>query len=173
MSESYKIPLAGLKAGRHTFDCEIGDAFFEEFEESEIKQGTLNANVLMEKRTGLIDLTIEITGSVIICCDRCLEMFSHPVDCENRLIVKYGQVSEEDDPDILTVPAEDSQLDLMQNFYEYIFLDLPIRRVHPDDKEGNSTCDPEMLRKLKEHIVEEEKHDDPRWDELKKLLSDN
>jgi uncharacterized metal-binding protein YceD (DUF177 family) len=30
-----------------------------------------------------------------------------------------------------------------------------------------------MLLKLKEHITEEEHEIDPRWDELKKLITDN
>jgi hypothetical protein len=30
-----------------------------------------------------------------------------------------------------------------------------------------------MLNKLKELIVEEENENDPRWDELKKLMNDN
>jgi hypothetical protein len=30
-----------------------------------------------------------------------------------------------------------------------------------------------MLQKLKEHLVEEEAGNDPRWDELKKLMNDN
>jgi hypothetical protein len=30
-----------------------------------------------------------------------------------------------------------------------------------------------MLKKLEELIIEEEKENDPRWDELKKLMNDN
>ena len=60
-----------------------------------------------------------------------------------------------------------------QHIYEYIQLALPIKRVHTDDSEGNSTCDPEMLKKLNEFIVEEENNTDPRWDELRKLINDN
>jgi uncharacterized metal-binding protein YceD (DUF177 family) len=60
-----------------------------------------------------------------------------------------------------------------QHCYEYILLALPIQRVHPDDKNGESTCDPGMLDKLKEHIIIEEPETDPRWDELKKLMNNN
>ena len=52
-------------------------------------------------------------------------------------------------------------------------LALPIKRVHPDDKNGKSTCDPVMLKKLEELIIDEETDTDPRWDELKKLMNDN
>jgi uncharacterized protein len=173
MAGSYTIPLAGLKEGRHSFEFEINEAFFEQFEESEVREGKLVANVEMEKRSTLAELEIRIGGNVRICCDRCLEMFLQPVECDDSLIVKFGKSVGDDDPDILSLPAEASELDLMQHFYEFILLALPIRRIHPDDSRGNSTCDPGMLAKLKEHITEEEHDNDPRWDELKKLITDN
>ena len=84
-----------------------------------------------------------------------------------------GKVRDEDDPDIITIHAEEPVLDLKQYFYEYILLALPIQRIHPDDSEGNSTCDPHMLEKLQEHIVNDIDEKDPRWDELKKLANNN
>ena len=173
MSRPYTIILNGLKEGRHIFDIEIDKKFFEQFEESGIEDGSLIANIEMDKRSTHLDLAIKILGSVKICCDRCLEIFSQPVDCENRLLVKYGKNIEDTDHDILAIPVDEHELDLQQHIYEFIHLALPIKRVHPDDKNGNSTCDPVMLKKLKELIVEEENESDPRWDELKKLINDN
>jgi uncharacterized protein len=173
MAGSYAIPLVGLKEGRHAFEFEINEAFFEEFEESEVKEGNLFAHVVIEKRSSLAEMTIRIEGEVRICCDRCLEMFLHPVECENELIVKFGKSVGEDDPDIISLPADAPELDLKQHFYEFILLALPIRRIHPDDSRGESTCDPEMIKKLNEHLIEEEHNSDPRWDELKKLINDN
>jgi len=173
MSVSYTIPLSGLKEGQHIIDFEIGNEFFERFEESEIKEGSLIAVVEMEKRSSHADLAIRISGSVRVCCDRCLEMFSKAVECENRLLVKFGKSIEDSDPDIVSVSADEHELDMQQHFYEFIMLALPIKRVHPDDDEGNSTCDPLMLKKLEEHIVEEEIENDPRWNELRKLMNNN
>lgn len=175
MSGLYSIPLNGLKEGRHEFDFEIGKAFFDEFEESEITDGSLVAYIEMDKISSHIDLLIRIKGSVMISCDRCLEMFSRPLECENRLLVGLGKSISEDDPDILSLTDDENTLDLKQNFYEYIHLALPIKRVHPDDRNGKSTCDPVMLKKLHELLVEEtgEEHFDPRWDELRKLKNEN
>jgi uncharacterized protein len=173
MSRSYTIPLSGLKEGRHKIDFEIGNEFFELFEESEIREGTLIANIEMDKLSSHFDLTVRISGNVRICCDRCLEMFIHPVDCMNRLLVKSGGNIDDNDPDILSLDSDENELDMKQHIYEFIHLALPIRRVHPDDENGKSTCDPVMLKKLEEHLIEEDKKNDPRWDELKKLLNDN
>jgi uncharacterized protein len=173
MSGTYVIPLIGLKEGRHTIDYNIGKEFFELFEESEVKEGSLVACVEIEKRSSHADVIIRISGSVLVSCDRCLEMFSHPVNCENKLLVKFGKSLEESDPDIISVPAEEHELELRQHFYEFILLALPIKRVHPYDKKGKSTCDPVMLKKLEDLLIEEEKENDPRWDDLKKLMNDN
>jgi uncharacterized metal-binding protein YceD (DUF177 family) len=173
MSRTYTIPLGGLKEGRHTFDFEIDKVFFEQFEESEVKEGSLIANIVMDKRSSHLDLAIRISGNVRICCDRCLELFFYPLVCENRLLVKFGKSLDDIDPDILSLPVGESELDLQQHIYEFILLALPIRRVHPDDENGNSTCDPEMLKKLDELIVEEDPESDPRWNELKKLMNNN
>ena len=173
MSRPYTIILNGLKEGRHIFDIEIDKKFFEQFEESGIEDGSLIANIEMDKRSTHFDLAIRILGSVKICCDRCLEIFSQPVDCENRLLVKYGKNIEDTDPDILAIPVDEHELDLQQHIYEFIHLALPIKRVHPDDNKGISTCDPSMLNKLGELTVEKKEEIDPRWDELKKLMNGN
>ena len=173
MSGVYCIQLSGLKEGCHTIDFEIDKKFFEQFEESEIKEGSLVAHVEIDKRSTLADIVIRISGSVRVCCDRCLEMYFQPVKCENRLLVKFGKGLEDADPDIISLPTDEHEVDLKQHLYEFIHLSLPIKRVHPNDNKGKSTCDPIMLKKLKELIVEEEIKVDPRWDDLKKLMNDN
>ncbi|NMC37740.1 MAG: DUF177 domain-containing protein [Bacteroidales bacterium] len=173
MSGLYLIPIGGLKKGYHSFEFEIGNSFFDQFEESEIKEGKLTAVVELVKSASLIEMVVKITGSVKICCDRCLEMFDEPVSCENRLLVKFGKNSDDTDPEIITLPHDEHELDMRQYFYEYIHLALPIKRIHPDDDDGNSRCDPEMLSRLKEHLVDEESRADPRWDELRKLMINN
>lgn len=173
MSGIFNIPIGGLKEGRHCYDFEINKEFFDQFEESEIKEGSLKAVVVADKLNTHIDLSVSIEGSVNVPCDRCLELFIQPVSCTNRLLVKFGRETDYSDPDIVTIPADEQELDLRQYIYEYILLALPIQRVHPVDKNGKSACDPEMLKKLKEHIADDESKIDPRWDELKKLKSKN
>jgi uncharacterized protein len=173
MSGLFKLPISGLKEGHHFYDFELGNEFFEEFEGSEIREGNLSVGVELDKRTSHIDLLIKITGKVRLCCDRCLEMFLQPLECENRLVIKYGKTLDDSDPDIIIVPADEIELDIKQYLYEFIHLALPIKRIHPVDANGASTCDPEMLKKLDQHLVNENKMNDPRWDELKKLINNN
>lgn len=173
MSGFYYIPVRGIKEGHHSFEFDIRKEFFELFEVSEIKEGELTALATLERFPSHIDLEIKISGFVRISCDRCLEMFNQPVECENRLLVKFGHEPDNSDPDIITLPFDENELDLKQYIYEFIHLALPIQRFHPDDDTGESTCNPAMIQKLKEHMVDEEKLNDPRWEELERLVNDN
>lgn len=169
----YSIPIAGLKEGRYTYKFEIGDDFFEAFEGSEIRRGELMAEVRLEKCSTHIQFDIVINGNAEVMCDRCLEKFYMPLSCANRLFVKQGKVWEEADPDMIMMPLDEHEIDLSQVFYEYIHLALPIKRIHPDDKKGRPSCNPEMIRRLEDHLVTAEPISDPRWDELKKLTGNN
>ena len=173
MSRLFTIPVSGIKDGHHVFEFEITKEFFDLFDESEIKEGELAAVVNVEKNSSHLDLDISISGKVRTCCDRCLGMFDYPVECVNRLLVKFGHDKDEIDPDIITIPRDEFELDLKQYIYEFVYLALPIRRIHPDNADGSSTCDPVMLQKLNEHLVEGEDVNDPRWDKLRKLINDN
>ena len=173
MSGLFNIPISGLKEGHHLFEFKVGNKFFEEFEESEIKEGNLSVNIKLDKRSSHFDLNIVISGEVRICCDRCLEMFFHPIACENRLLVKFGKNWDDNDPDMITIPQDINELDIKQYLYEFIHLALPIQRIHPADKTGRNSCNPDMLEKLSGHIVIHDKGNDPRWDGLKKLINNN
>lgn len=173
MSGLYTIPLSGLKDVHRTYRFELGEGFFEQFEGSEIHEGDLTADVDLDKRSTHIDLRFRISGKVKISCDRCLDMFMHNIDCDNRLLIKLGRKWEDNDPDLLTIPFDLHELEIKQYLYEFIHLALPLKRIHPDDENGNSTCNPGMLKKLEDHITEESSETDPRWDELKKLMDNN
>lgn len=162
-----------MKNGHHEFEFEIDSTFFDLFEESEIKEGILIGRVEALKSSTTADIAVRITGEVQVCCDRCLGMFAYPIDCENRLIVKFGHEADESDPEIITLPKDENELDLSQYFYEFIHLALPIQRIHPDNEKGESTCDPFMIKKLSEHLINGEPVRNPGWDELKKLINDN
>jgi uncharacterized protein len=120
-------------------------------------------------------LHFDISGTVKADCDRCTEEFDLPIEGKYKLIVKVGgHLTGDEDDDIITVPANEHELDLSQHIYEYIALSLPIKRVHPDNEQGESTCNEEILEKLSLFLTEEEKEEeneptDPRWDNLKNI----
>lgn len=170
--KQYTIPLSGLAEGQYIYDFEVNDRFFEQFAESEVKSGTANCHVLLNKTASLIILNISINGSIRINCDRCLDDFEHPVSYKGTVYVKFDERDSYEDNDIIALPASDNELDMSQLFYDYIHLSLPYQRVHPDDGSGKSSCNSEMIEKLNKHLVNEYSFEntDSRWDELKNLL---
>ena len=171
--KEYIIQFVGLSVGEHLYDFNIGDKFFESLDYSEIKQGNVNVKLTLLKQSSMMILHFEISGTVNVNCDRCTAEYDLPIAGNYKLIVKVGgsDTGNEDD-DIITVASNEHELDLSQYLYEYIALSLPIKRVHLDNEKGETTCDKNMLKKLKDFLIEEEKKEDssdPRWDDLKNI----
>jgi uncharacterized metal-binding protein YceD (DUF177 family) len=168
--KEYKIQFVGLAAGKHEYDFKVTDSFFEGLEYSEIKKGNIRVDMTLLKQSAMMSLEFKISGTVKVPCDLCTEEFDMPITGDYKLIVKVGgsDTANEDD-DIIMIAANEHELDLAQYIYEYIVLSLPIKRVHPDDEDGNSTCDPEMIEKVKKYLTDDPGDDksDPRWDGLK------
>ncbi len=170
--KEYIIQFAGLSIGEHLYEFNIRNKFFENLDYSEIKQGNINVKLTLLKQSSIMILQFEINGTTKVNCDRCTAEYNFPIQGNFKLIVKVGgHDSGNQDDDIITIAANEHELDLSQYLYEYITLSLPIKRVHPDNDEGEPTCDKEILKKLKDFLIEEEKKDDsdPRWDDLKNI----
>ncbi|MEI7661443.1 MAG: DUF177 domain-containing protein [Bacteroidota bacterium] len=169
--EQYKIAFSGLKPGTHEFGFKIGKSFFDRVDDTEIGDGDVSVTVTMAKEERMMDLHFTIAGTVMVTCDRCNEMMNIAIAGNERLIVKYGDHYFEESEDVQVIPETAHEFDLSPFLYEYIHLMVPIRRVHPEDSEGNSQCDPGMLQKLNELNHHHEK--DPRWDALNQLKKKN
>ncbi|MBS3806012.1 MAG: DUF177 domain-containing protein [Bacteroidales bacterium] len=170
--KKYRVNFRELDLGHHRFSFEIDDRFFSWFEKSEIQQGSLTAAVELIKEERLTTLHVKLLGEVSVRCDRCLDYFMHPVEFTGTLYVKpeEDEWEEKGKEEVILVSPDQSEVDLAQYFYESIHLSLPLKRVHPDDENGNSTCDQDMLKLLEAHQREEQNETDPRWDKLKNLF---
>lgn len=165
------IPFSGLGDGVHKYEFVINKEFFDFFEYSEVKKGNIQVVVNLDKQERMMVIDFKFDGYVDILCDRCSGNFNQPVSGTQKLIVKVGNVREEESDEIITIPETDHEIDLSSFIYEYVILLLPVKRIHTDDTFGKSTCDPEVLRILEDHS--RKKSHDSRWDSLKNLKSDN
>jgi len=163
----FVIPFSGLNIGNHQFVFKIDDKFFDNFEYSEIKKGNVNVVLELEKQEQMLILDFDIEGTLHVMCDRCLDSYDQPIAGQERLIVKFGEQPEEESDEIVIIPVGQYQFDVSQYIYEYINLLLPYRLVHPEDENGKSLCDPEVIKKLEELSVK--KSTDSKWDILKNI----
>lgn len=169
MSGFYDIPLSGLKEGSHIYDFDVDGDFFESYDKSEIRECDIRIRTILVKRSVHMELTITVEGKVMIICDRCLEDYWQEIESKNTLLIKYGDQWGEVDDEVVMIPYGENSFDLSQFIYEFTHLALPIQRVHPDNKNGESSCDPLMIERLREHLPEQDDNIDPRWKELGKL----
>jgi uncharacterized metal-binding protein YceD (DUF177 family) len=151
----YIIQFKGLKEGVHDFEFILGKPFFTECEYLEVPDGMVAAHVVLTRKPTFLDLDINLSGSLQVLCDRCLDYFEMDVDFAGHLVVRFSEQVEEGDDEIIFLNPEDNQLDMKHYFYECISVSLPYRKVHPDLPDGKSGCDPEMLKKLKDHLIED------------------
>jgi uncharacterized protein len=170
-SKVFKIPFKGLKIGRHEFKWEIGKAFFESFEYTDIEDCRLEINLTLEIHERLFNLDFNIAGDISVFCDRCLENLLLPLDNRHRYIIKLGHELTEESEDVLIIPENEYQIDIYQLVFDYIVLAIPLKKVHPEDAEGNPGCEPKILQIL--DTLSGSKMADPRWEPLSKVKLEN
>ncbi len=175
--KDFLIPFVGLKLGKHSFEYQINNTFFENFDYTEYDSSEIKVNLIFDKKSTHLELNFKHKGTVNVPCDATGEMFDLAIKGKIRLIVQFGEEFNNDNEELLILPHGEFQIDISQYIYEMIVLSVPQRRVHPGIKDG--TLKSEALDKLKELQVKEIKTDntkqediDPRWDKLKKLLTD-
>ncbi|MDR2361786.1 MAG: DUF177 domain-containing protein [Prevotellaceae bacterium] len=145
----YSIAIGGLPAGKHFFSFKIGDAFFVDFEGSEVQQAEIEAAITVIKNTGLVQLEVQLTGHVIVPCDRCLDDLTVPVAFHGTPVVKFTTDSDNPaDDNVLWTNIDADKVDLTQYLYDSIILSLPLQRTHDVEK-----CNKDMIEKLNKLII--------------------
>lgn len=174
--KAYTIPFIGLKIGEHHFDYQIDNTFFQNFEYDEFNAVDVKIDLKFEKKTTLLELLFSAEGVVNVNCDITNEPYNQAINDELKLVVKFGDAYNDDNEDILIVPHGDYEINVAQYIYELIVLAVPTKRVHPGVEDG--TLQSDILSKLEELSPNEDKETkssediDPRWNNLKKLLTD-
>ena len=171
--KEFTIPFVGLKIGKHHFEYKVEQTFFEYFEYEDFNDVKINVSLELEKKTTLLELHFKFSGWVNVNCDLTNEPYNQTIENEFDLVVNFGDEFNDENIDILIIPHGTYEISIQQYIYELIILAVPIKRLHPGVEDG--TLDSEILKKLEELSpkVKENKEDiDPRWNTLKKLLTD-
>jgi uncharacterized metal-binding protein YceD (DUF177 family) len=174
--KQYIIPFIGLKQGKHLFEYEIDNTFFDAYGFNEFNYSSLQVTLVFEKKTTFFELNFEVTGTVNVDCDTSLEPFNQKINGNLPLVIKFGQEYNDDNDEMIIIPHEYYELDVSQFIYELIILSVPTKKVHPKVLDGS--MDSEALNKLRELEIKKNKSSsneditDPRWDKLKSLITE-
>lgn len=166
--QKFKIPFQGMKNRLHQFEYLIEGEFFENFPESDIEKCSIEVKIDFDKRENFFLLTFYIDGTVEVACDRCTEPFDQDIFGDYEVAVKFSANDniENKDEDVVYISRNDDFFDVSNLIYDFIILSIPLRCVHPENKEGESECNEEIINKMNS---EKEASVDPRWAALEKL----
>jgi len=165
---AYTVNIVGLSSRIHSFDFRIGDAFFAQYGTEILQGGDFEAKVVLDKHETFIDADFSITGKAKLVCDRSLEPFEEPMKIHRKVMFKYGEEATELTDEIVIIARDEHSLELGQLMYEFISLEIPIKKLHPRFRKEES--DDKAEGKIVYKSEPDEKTDiDPRWEKLKKL----
>ncbi len=173
--KEYNIAFVGLSLGKHSYQFDIYDRFFECFEKTEVEEALIKLEMLLEKSNSMLVLDFNISGKVKLVCDRCSETYWQEIKSSDRLFVKFGESHYEQTENIIVIPQNETHFDVSQYIYEFVHLNLPVKRLHPGGKQKKDNCDPVVLSKLNELKAEKDEFGSPKssdkghWEALRKL----
>jgi len=173
--KDFTIPFIGLKLGEHHFNYVIDKTFFEHFEYDDFNDAKVQLDVLLNKKSTLLEFKLNFSGSVNVNCDLTNEPFDQAVEDTFHFVVKFGEEFNDENEELIILPHGSHQVNIQQPIFESIVLSVPAKRVHPGLKDGSLKSD--IISKLEElsptdDSISETNETDPRWDNLKKLLTD-
>ena len=176
--KAFDIEISNIKEHvHHLYNYTLDASFFASFEESLIQKGLINVEVDLEKTPLLIRMNICLNGSVDLICDRSLDEFEYLIESETQLIFKFtedeeGEITEE----IIGIKRETVQINVAQYLYEYINLEVPIKKLHPRFQDTDKENEQDSFLIYSTEKEEDAKDDsptedliDPRWLALKTL----
>jgi uncharacterized metal-binding protein YceD (DUF177 family) len=179
----YKVDLKGMQQDTQQCEYLLDNQFFTNIGGDDIQKGKVNVALSVTKKAGVFNLAFNLSGVVVIPCDRCLDDMDFAVETTARLVVKFGDDYSEESDEIVVIPEAEGIINLAWFLYEFVALAIPIKHVHAPGK-----CNKQMTAKLKKHSAKsdddslemedaddviipedggEDEKIDPRWDALK------
>ena len=180
------FPLRGLGQGVYTYDLQVDDRFFADFEGAPVDRADIDLTLTVDRRTREMMLEFDFAGTVATMCDRCTAAIDLPVADKRQLIVKFVANAEsfEDEADMIYLDADTGLFDVAPYVYEVVLLAIPMIKTY-DCRTGEPPypCDEDMLARIDGSINSsaelddtppptDEEEDDAKpgpWDVLKNL----
>ena len=165
---SYLIDIKGFSHGKQRFEFPLNMDFFDSMGNNRLSDTEdMSAVIEVERSGSRTEMTLKISGNVIVECDRCLNEIVIPMDIDNRIEVKFAEgLDETDDDNSIIVDPNIGEIDMSQLIYDTVMLSVPMVNYHIDGE-----CDEDIVNKLNEER-EDEKKTTP-FSNLKDLMNKN
>ena len=152
--KQYIISLPTLGEGHHEYEMKADGSFFAARGNDDVKEADVTAYVDIDVRHGAYEIGITCQGWIDSPCDRCLDPMRLDVDEDYDVTVRYGEEYDEKD-DLITIPEDETDLDLAPLIADTVLLSIPLRHVHPDGQ-----CNPEMEEIMSRHSSDAPEEED-------------
>lgn len=165
--KEFTIPLSGLKPGPHTYRYEADNEFFKHFENSAIQNGKFEILVTLDRRSDMVVLDFEVSGTFECNCDRCLAPIHLPIENEAQIILKFSDEPEsnESTEELIYIDTHTHEWNAAEVMFDLIMLAMPLTNVYDCD---GKPCNKEVLKKL-DLLEQEGERDDSIWKDLKNI----
>jgi uncharacterized metal-binding protein YceD (DUF177 family) len=153
----FEIGWFGLALGVHEFEYQIDKAKLKRLEYPKIEgldDYSFNVKMNFDKKSSFFQLKFVIEGVANTICDRCGDPLNIEIWDEFDLIVKLtneenlAQLEDEDEGDVVFISRNETVINVLEWIYEFIQLSIPIQKIHKNDEEGKSFCNPKALEVL-------------------------
>jgi uncharacterized metal-binding protein YceD (DUF177 family) len=177
--DAYQIPIISLEDKSYRYTFEGNDSFFAAFEQDWVQNGDFHAVVDLAKSATMIQVHFEISGHIRLVCDRSMEEFDYPFQVNEQVIYKYSDHSEDLGDNLFLIERRASRLDLSQDLFDFIALQVPMKKLHPRFLSEAEAMDGDIfiyttVKELTEEEIKKQADEvDPRWAALKKLKDNN
>ncbi len=156
----YSIRISKLPSGVHHYDFQVTNSLKEKFESQLVNYFDVLVKVQLRKNVDFIEAVFKMTGKVGLSCDRCNRPYDFQIDTTHKVLYTFRPITNHNDDEIIFLEAQTDYLDLSQEFYDFICLSIPQRKVPAD-------CPMEGCPDL--FYNEQEEEIDPRWAKLLEL----
>ncbi len=143
-NKAFIVQIKGVPQGKHLYEFSIDDSFIKLFDNQYVLDASLIAKVEVEILGGRVKVSADISGNLVLECDRCLDRVDFPFEQESEAMVKFSSISDEiEDEGYIVADSESGDLDLSQFLYDEICINIPIQIFHSEGE-----CNEEMINKL-------------------------
>ena len=152
---TFKIDIFRLENKQYLHEFEGNDDFFEVLDQELIQKGNFKATVVLNKNETMIQMMYKITGSVELTCDRSLDLFDFPVDITQKMILKFSDHNEEITEELVLIDRNTQYINVAQDIFDFIGLQIPIKKLHPRFIKDEVTYD-SLMKKFEDEYIDED-----------------
>jgi uncharacterized metal-binding protein YceD (DUF177 family) len=172
--EAFQIPTIALEDKSYHYAFSGDDSFFAAFEQDWVEKGQFAVTADLTKSALMIQVQLNIIGTIELICDRSLEAFDYPFEVNEKIIFKYSDHSEDLGDNLFLLDRKEPKLDLSQDIFDFIALEVPMKKLHPRLLEEEDAASEGVFIYSTERADEKpastiDEVIDPRWAVLQKL----